>query len=93
MLPIKVDIFHVKAHQDHDKPFDKLSPFAQINILADHYAEQLHQQSTLSIRIFPMWLLGTTAALFHGSSPITSNIPEYIRKAAHEPPMHMYLIE
>ena len=41
-LPIKVDIFHVKAHQDHDKPFDELSPFAQMNILADHYVEQLH---------------------------------------------------
>ena len=41
-LPIKVDIFHVKAHQDHDKLFDELSPYAQINILADHYAEQLH---------------------------------------------------
>ena len=93
MLPIKVDIFHVKVHQDCDKPFDELSPFAQINILADHHVEQLHQQPTSSIGIFPMWLLGTTAALFHGSSLITSDIPEYIWQAAHEPPMHEYLIE
>ena len=92
-LSIKVHIFHVKAHQDHDKPFDELSPFAQINILVDHYAEQLHQQHTLSISIFPMWILGTTAALFHGSSLITSDIPEYIQRAAHEPPVHVYLIE
>ena len=41
-LPIKVDIFHVKVHQDHDKPFNDLSPFAQINILADCYVEQLY---------------------------------------------------
>ena len=76
-LPIKVDIFHMKTHQDHKKPFDKLSPFAQINILADHYAEQLHQPK-LFISIFPMWILGTTAASFYGSSLITSDILEYI---------------
>ena len=34
-LPIKVDIFHVKAHQDHDKPFNELTPYAQMNVLAD----------------------------------------------------------
>ena len=41
-LPIKVDIFHIKAHQDWDRPYDKLTSFAQLNILTDHYAEQLH---------------------------------------------------
>ena len=24
-LPIQVDIFHVKSHQDHDKPFNELT--------------------------------------------------------------------
>ena len=92
-LPIMLNIFHVKAHQDCNKPFDDLSPFAQINILADYYAEQLHQRPTLTIGIFPTWLPGTTISLFHGSSLITSDIPEYIHKAAHEPLMHEYLIE
>ena len=92
-LPIPVDIFHVKSHQDHDKPYDKLNPFAQINILADTYANQLHQCSPSSIGLFPSWVLGTTVALFHGSSQVTSHIPNYPCQAAHEPPMHAHLID
>ena len=92
-LPITVDIFHVKAHQDQDQPFDELSPYAQINIMADHYAEQLHHCPPSTIGIFPTWIPGTTVGLFHGNSHITSNIPEYICTAAHEPPMREYLIE
>ena len=48
-LPIPVDIFHIKAHQDHEKPYDELNPFAQINILVDTYANQLHQCSPSSL--------------------------------------------
>lgn len=92
-LPIPVDIFHVQAHQDRDKPYDELDPFAQINILADKYANQLHQCSPSSIGLFPSWVPGTTVALFHGSSQVTSHIPKYLRQAAHEPPMRAYLIE
>ena len=92
-LPIAVDIFHVQAHQDRDKPFDDLKPFAQLNILADRYANQLHQQSPSSVGIFPHWLPGTTVALFHGPAQITSNVPNYIWQATHEPPMRAYLIE
>ena len=76
--PIKVDIFHMKAHQDHDKPFNELSQFAQINILVDCYTEQLHSQPANTIGIFPTWIPGTKAALFHGPSPITSDILTYI---------------
>jgi hypothetical protein len=91
-LPITVDIFHVKSHQDRDKPFDDLTPYAQMNVLADRYAEYLHLQPETTIGIFPSWLPGTKAALFHGPSPITSDIPTYIRRAAHEPHMREYLI-
>ena len=77
-LPIKVDIFHVKAHQDRDKPFEGLSPYAQLNILADQHAEQLHQCQPTLIGLFPTWIPGTTAALYHGNTSITANIPEYI---------------
>ena len=34
-LPIKLDIFHIKGHQDHTKAFEDLSPYAQLNVLAD----------------------------------------------------------
>ena len=92
-LPIKVDIVHVRAHQDWDKPYDKLTPFAQLNILANHYAEQLHNQTPSSIGLFPTCLPRNTAALFHGVSPITSDIPNYIRQGTHKPPKHEYLFE
>ena len=92
-LPIKVDIFHVKAHQDHEKPFNELTPFAQMNVLADCHAEHLHSQPATNIRIFPTWIPGTKAALFYGPSPITSDLLTYIGRAAHEPQMRMYLIE
>ena len=86
-LPIKVNIFHVKSHQDRNHPFDKLTPYAQMNVLVDHYAEYLHSQPETTIGIFPSWIPGTKAALYQGTSPITSNIPTYIRRAAHEPTM------
>ena len=91
-LPIMVDIFHVKLHQDHEKPFDKLTLYAKMNVLADRYAEHLHSQPKTAIGIFPSWIPGTKAALFHGPSPITSDIPMYIRRVAHEPQMSEYLI-
>ena len=34
-LPIKLDIFHIKGHQDRTKAFKDLSPYAQLNVLAD----------------------------------------------------------
>ena len=92
-LPIPVDIFHVKAHQDHDKPFDELDPFTQMNILTDQYANQLHQCPPSTIGLFPTWIPGTTIALFHGSSQVTSHIPKYIHRAAHKPPVCTYLID
>jgi hypothetical protein len=91
-LPITVDIFHVKSHQDRDKPFDELTPYAKMNVLADRYAEYLQSQPETMIGIFPSWLPGTKAALFHGESQITSNIPKYIRQAVHEPPLRAYMI-
>ena len=92
-LPIPVDIFYVKAHQDQEKHFNDLTPYAQLNILEDHYVDQLHQCNTSSIRLFPTWIPGTNVALFHSSSQITSDILNYIWQAAHKLPMHEYLIE
>ena len=48
-LPIPLNIFHVKAHQDEDKPLDKLTPYAQLSVLVDQYAEHQHQWNTSSI--------------------------------------------
>jgi hypothetical protein len=41
-LPITTNIFHVKSHQDQQKPFAELTPDAQINVLADHQAEAIY---------------------------------------------------
>ena len=91
-LPIKVDIFHVKSHQDRDKSFNELTPYAKMNVLANCYAEYLHSQPETMIGIFPSWIPGTKAALFHGDSPITSDIPKYIQWAVHKPPLQEYMI-
>ena len=92
-LPIMVNIFHIKLHQDCDKPFDKFTLYAQMNVLADCYAEKLHLQPKTTIGIFLSWIPGTKAALFHGPSPITSDLPMYIRRVAHEPQMKEYLFK
>ena len=92
-LPIQVDIFHVKSHQDRDKPFNKLTPYAKMNVLADRYAKYLHSQPETTIGIFPSWIPGIKAAIYHGASQITSDIPNYIQWAIQEPPMHEYLIQ
>ena len=92
-LPIKLDIFHIKGHQDRTKAFEDLTPYAQLNVLADKYAEQLHTIPANQIGMFPQWIPGTKAALFHGTQQITTNVPDYIRTAKHAPTMKEYLIK
>ena len=92
-IPVPLDIFHVKAHQDHEKHFGELTPCAQINVLVDQYAERLHQCNTAFIGVFPTWIPGTAAALYHGLTQIMTNIPNDIHNATHEPPMCTYLIK
>jgi hypothetical protein len=92
-LPVKADIFHVKSHQDRDKPYDELTPFAQINVLADHHAETIHSMPTHLTGLFPTWVHGTKAALFHGTQQVTKDIPTYVRTASHAPAMREYLIK
>ena len=92
-LPIQLDIFHIKGHQDHTKAFEDLSPYAQLNVLADQHAEQLHHTPATHIGMIPQWTPGTEVALFHGNLQITSHISDYIRTAKHAPTMKTYLIE
>jgi hypothetical protein len=43
--------------------------------------------------MFPTWIPGTRAALFHSEQQVTKGIPEYIRDAAHMPALkEEYLI-
>ena len=81
----ELDIFHVKGHQDQTKAFEDLTPYAQLNVLADRYAEQLHTMPANQISMFPHWIPGTKAALFHGAQQITTNVPDNIRTAQHAP--------
>ena len=52
-LSIKLDIFHIKRHQDRTKAFEELSPYAQLNVLADQLAKQLHHAPANHIGMFP----------------------------------------
>jgi uridine kinase len=45
-----------------------------------------------SIGLFPSWVPGTAAALFHNNCHITKDIPAYIRAAKHTPIMRAYHI-
>jgi hypothetical protein len=91
-LPIDVSIYHVKGHQDRMKHWSELDPSAQINVLADRNAEALYRRPPTRIGLFPSWVSGTRAALFHGDRQVTKTVPEYIREAKHAPAMQQYLI-
>jgi hypothetical protein len=92
-MPIAVDIFHVKSHQDRQKPYEELTPYAQINIHADHHAETIHEDAPHLTGLFPTWIPGTRAALFKGKQQVTKDLPTYIRHAKHTPIMREYLIQ
>ena len=77
-FPIPLDIFHVKAHKDHDTDYDALTPYAQLNVLAGQHAECLHMMNPAQIGTFPTWLPGSATALYHGDTQITTDIPNYI---------------
>jgi hypothetical protein len=92
-LPIPVNIFHVKSHQDRHKTYDELTFDAQINVLANQHADTVHMTPPYRTGLFPTWIPGTRATLFHNNQQIMSNIPEYIQLACHTPPMKEYLIQ
>jgi hypothetical protein len=91
-LPITTNIFHVKSHQDQVKPFEELTPDAQINVLADRQADAIYNKRPHRTGLFPTWIPGTRAALFHGPHQVTTRIPNYIRTATHAPNLKDYLI-
>ena len=91
-LPIKTEIFHVKSHQDKHKPFEELTFDAQINVLADRQAAAIYSKPLHRTGLFPTWVPGTCAALFHGQHQVTKGIPDYIRIAKNAPEMKQYLI-
>ena len=91
-LPILTDIFHVKGHQDRHKEWDDLDIYAKINVLADQQAEAIYRKPPRRTGIFPTWVPGTRAALFHGDMQVTKGIPQYIRDAKNTPEMKKYLI-
>jgi hypothetical protein len=91
-LPMPINIFHVKSHQDKDKPIAELPPEAQINVLADHHAEAIYHIPPPNTGLFPTWIPGTRTALFHGHSQVTKDYPTYICNATHAPAMKEYLI-
>jgi hypothetical protein len=65
----------------------------QINVLADRQANAIYRKPQRQTGLFPSWIPGTRAALFHGDQQVTKGIPAYIRDAAHTPAMKEYLIQ
>jgi hypothetical protein len=65
----------------------------KINILADEQAAKIYGKAKDCAGLFPTWIPGTQAALFHDDSKqITKSIPAYIRDAKHTPEMQKHLI-
>ena len=93
VLPIPTDIYHMKGHQDQHKAWEELNESAQINVLANWQANAIHVKSPTTTGIFPNWVSGTHAALFHGNRQVTSSNPAYIHEAKHAPEMKQYLIQ
>jgi hypothetical protein len=91
-LPIPTDIAHIKGHQDRTKSWDELDLKAKINVLADRQANAIYKKPLWRTGLFPSWIPGTRAALFHGKQQVTKGIPAYIQDAAHTPVMKEYLI-
>jgi hypothetical protein len=76
-LPIKVDIFHVKSHQDQHQPYNALTPYAQINVLADHHTNALHETPPSMTGLFPTWIPGTRATFPHRQTrPSDATVPD-----------------
>jgi hypothetical protein len=92
-LPIKVKLYHVKSHQDNSTQFADLNPHAQINVLANAHATAIHHMQPHTTGLFPSWLPHTKVALYHHGQQVTTNIPSYVRSAAHTPDMREYLLE
>jgi hypothetical protein len=91
-LPISTDIFHVKAHQDQTKSWAELNGTAKIKVLADKQAAKIYGKAKDRTGLFPTWIPGTQAALFHDDKQVTKSISAYIRDAKHTPEMRKYLI-
>jgi hypothetical protein len=70
-------IFHVKGHQDQDKQWSELDPCAQMKVLADRQANAIYQKLPEHTGLFPTWVPGTCAALFHDDRQVT--LPTYVR--------------
>jgi hypothetical protein len=78
---------------------------AKINVLADRQAGEIYFDQKRNLKtpvnkkeprktgLFPTWIPGTRAALFHGEQQVTKGIPStYIWDAAHMQAMKEYLI-
>jgi hypothetical protein len=78
LLPIQIEVFHVKGHQDHTKRWEELNAYAQINVLADEQAEKIYRKTPGQTGIFPTWVTGTRAALFQEDRQVTKGVDKYI---------------
>jgi hypothetical protein len=60
--------------------------------IADQQTGEIDWKQPRRTGLFPTWIPGTHAALFHGEQQVTKGIPAYIRDAAHMPALKEHLI-
>jgi len=84
-----IKLYHVKGHQDQDKPIEELPYPAQLNIACDKQARIT--LNTLPINISPHPSLPTAYPhLQIQNQMIVRQIPEYLREAASLPNYYLY---
>jgi len=89
-IPIPIQLYHVKGHQDQDTPIQELPYPAQLNIECDKRARIA--LDTLPINISPHPLLPSAYPhLQIRNQTIVRQITEYLREAANLPAYYLYL--
>jgi hypothetical protein len=92
-LPLKTSVAWVKGHQDDHKPWSELSIAAKANCHADDVCTKTHSKSLHRVGLFPTWVPGLRAALFHHGRLVTKKIDNYVMTASTAPRHQQYLTE
>ena len=87
---LNVSIHHIKSHQDRQTPLPLLSIPAQANCCADSLATSAHHETVSSPYSYLLPASGCAISL--SNATITRQIPHLLRQAAHESPLHDWIL-
>ena len=91
-LPIKVNIHHVKSHQDKEKDIDHLTIWEIINLEADSIAKAHLEEHLVLPTTVPRQIADEAWILLVQGKKITENPGRSITEAIHSPIIHNYYI-